>query len=100
MTATATIRAVAGKRYSLAKEQCGRLVEPVRIGKLAGVAVGRTDAQMHVGVGRNPFAADLGAAGRAPIAELVGALHAQELFHGASDKLRMSCEVMPGIRML
>ena len=34
-------------------------IEAVGLGKLRGIAVGRTDADMDVGAGRQPLAADL-----------------------------------------
>ena len=59
-----------------------RDVEPVGIGELGGVAVGGADADGDEGAGRHGDAADLDVARRGhAVAELVGALEAQDLLH-------------------
>src|SRR5262249_11062260 len=54
-----------------------RDVEAVRIGEFGRVAVGRTDADMDVGAGRQRFAADVGVGRESTVAELVRTFEAQ-----------------------
>ena len=58
-------------------------IEAVGLGELRGIAVGRTDADMDVGAGRQPLAADLEVGRQAAVAELVGALEAQPFLDAA-----------------
>ena len=74
-------------------------VEPIRIGELRGITIGGTDADMHIGAGLHWRAAEHGIARGAPVAELVGAFHAQEFFDCAVDQFGMRAQVRERIGM-
>ena len=72
-------------------------VETVRVGKLRGIAVGGADADMDVGAARHRDAAEHGVRGGAAVAELVRALHAQELLHRGLDQFGICAQVAHGV---
>jgi hypothetical protein len=67
-------------------------IEAVGLGELRRVAVGRADADMDVGAGRQPFAADLELSRKPSVAELVGALEAQAFLDAGLEQARVGLE--------
>ena len=63
-------------------------VQPVRISKLARIAVGSANGQMNARSGWDQLAMELRVHRAAAVAQLVGRLKAQELIHGGVDQLR------------
>ena len=68
-------------------------------GNCAGIAVGRADAEMHIGAGRHGDVADAGVGDGAAVAELVRAFHAQEFLDRGVDRLRMGGELAHRVGM-
>src|SRR5262249_37840538 len=64
-------------------------VEPVRIGELGRIAVGRSDADVHVGTGGHLDAVQHRVSCGSAVAELVRALEAEKLLHGGADEVRV-----------
>ena len=67
--------------------------------KLAGIAIGGADADMHIGAGWYRDAAEPRILDGAPVAELVRAFHAQEFLDRGLDRLRMLAQIAHRVGM-
>ena len=63
--------------------------------RIVGIAVGGADAERDEGAGRHGDAADLGRRRADAIAELVGALEAQDFLHRRADQVRLARSAAP-----
>jgi hypothetical protein len=68
-------------------------IETIRIVELGRIAIGRADADMHVGPRGHSDAAKRRMLRGSPIAELVRAFHPQKLFDGGWDGIGMAAQV-------